>query len=83
MKIPGIRLPTDFQYAIDNLPETQTEIGRANKYAAQAYLAKLRLYQAYEQDATHQVTKINQTRLQEVVTLTQAVISSGKYSLKH
>ena len=75
------KIADDFQYAIDNLPETQPEIGRANKLAAEAYLAKLRLYQAYEQDATHHVTGINQSRLQEVVTLTQAVISSGKYAL--
>jgi hypothetical protein len=75
------KIAADFQFAIDNLPETQPEPGRANKLAAQAYLAKLRLYQAYEQDATHHVTAINAARLQEVVTLTQAVISSGKYSL--
>ena len=75
------KIADDFQYAIDNLPETQPEIGRANKFAAEAYLAKLRLYQAYEQDATHHVTSINQSRLQDVVTLTQAVISSGKYAL--
>jgi hypothetical protein len=75
------KIAADFQFAIDNLPETQTQIGRANKFAAQAYLAKLRLYQAYQQDATHKVTGIDQARLQEVVTLTQAVISSGKYAL--
>jgi starch-binding outer membrane protein, SusD/RagB family len=75
------KIAADFQYAIDNLPETQSQIGRPNKYAAQAYLAKLRLFQAYEQDANHKVTNINQTRLQEVVTLTQSVIASGKYSL--
>jgi len=75
------KIAADFQYAIDNLPAAQTEIGRANKLAAQAYLAKLRLYQAYTQDATHHVTGISQARLQEVVNLTQAVISSGKYAL--
>jgi len=75
------KIGADLQYAIDNLPETQSQIGRPNKYAAQAYLAKLRLFQAYEQDASHKVTNINQSRLQEVVTLTQAVISSGKYFL--
>ncbi len=75
------KIAADFQYAIDNLQDTQPEKARANKLIAQAYLAKLRLFQAYEQDATHKVTNINQTRLQEVVTLTQAVISSGKYSL--
>ena len=75
------KIAVDFQYAIDNLPDAQTQIGRPNKYAAQAYLAKLRLFQAYEQNATHQVVKINQTRLQEVVALTQSVIVSGKYSL--
>ncbi len=75
------KIAADFQYTIDNLPATQTQIARANKHAAQAYLAKLRLFQAYEQNATHQVTSINTSRLQEVVTLTQAVIESGKYSL--
>ena len=74
------KIAADFQYAVDNLP-IQGETGRANKLAAQAYLAKLRLYQAYQQDANHKVTAISQARLQEVVTLTQAVISSGKYSL--
>ena len=75
------KIGADFQYAIDNLPATQTELARANKLAAQAYLARLRLYQAYTQDANHKVTTISQARLQEVVTLTQAVISSGKYAL--
>ncbi|NNV54853.1 RagB/SusD family nutrient uptake outer membrane protein [Limnovirga soli] len=75
------KIAADFQFAIDNLPETQDALGRANKFAAEAYLAKLRLYQAYEQNDQHQVTSINQSRLQEVVTLTQSVIASGKYSL--
>ncbi len=75
------KIAEDFQFAIDNLPETQPELARANKFAAQAYLAKLRLYQAYEQDNQHKVININKTRLQEVVNLTQSVISSGKYSL--
>lgn len=35
----------DFKYAFDNLPETQSDVGRANKWAAGAYLAKTYLYQ--------------------------------------
>ena len=81
MKIPGIKLLPIFNLPLIICLKPKPELGRANKYAAQAYLAKLRLYQAYEQDANHKVTSINQARLQEVVTLTQAVISSGKYSL--
>lgn len=76
------KIAEDFQFAVDNLPNKQTQIGRANKIAAAAYLAKLRLFQAYEQNETHQVTTINKTRLQEVVNLTQQVISSGQYSLQ-
>ncbi|WAC13859.1 RagB/SusD family nutrient uptake outer membrane protein [Dyadobacter pollutisoli] len=76
------KIGEDFQFAVDNLPAKQTQIGRANKMAAAAYLAKLRLFQAYEQDANHKVTGINKTRLQEVVTLTQQVISSGQYRLQ-
>lgn len=75
------KLAEDFQFAIDNLPITQAEPGRANQLAARAYLAKLRLYQAYEQDDTHKVTGINQNRLNEVVALTNDVINSGRYSL--
>lgn len=75
------KIAADFQYAVDNLPTTQPDLARANKLNAQAYLAKLKLYQAYEQDDKHHVVNINKTRLQEVVTLTQAVIASGKYSL--
>ncbi len=75
------KIADDFQFAVDNLPPTQPQIGRANKYAAQAYLAKVRLYQAYVQDEQNNVTSINQARLNEVVTLCDAVISSGKYSL--
>ncbi|WP_345270048.1 RagB/SusD family nutrient uptake outer membrane protein [Nibrella viscosa] len=76
------KIAEDFQFALDNLPARQQQIGRANKIAAAAYLAKLRLYQAYEQDDNHKVININKTRLQEVVTLTQQVISSGQYSLQ-
>jgi len=75
------KIADDFQFGVDNLPTSQPELARANKYAAEAYLAKVRLYQAYEQDASYHVTNINQTRLQQVVDLTQDVIASGKYSL--
>ncbi|MBN9383268.1 MAG: RagB/SusD family nutrient uptake outer membrane protein [Chitinophagaceae bacterium] len=75
------KIGDDFKYAVDNLPDSQPERGRANKLAAEAYLARLRLYQAYEQDDKHKVAGINLNRMQEVVDLTQAVIGSGKYSL--
>ncbi|MEP7107137.1 MAG: RagB/SusD family nutrient uptake outer membrane protein [Ferruginibacter sp.] len=35
----------DFQYAADNLPATYSEVGRANKWAAKAMLAKAYLFQ--------------------------------------
>ncbi len=61
------KIAEDFLYAYDNLPQFQDEVGRANKNAAAAYLAKLRLYQAYEQDDQHQVVNINRDRLEEVI----------------
>ena len=39
-------IEADFQFAYDNLPETLLEAGRANKWAAGAYLAKTYLYQS-------------------------------------
>ncbi|MDO6518314.1 RagB/SusD family nutrient uptake outer membrane protein [Zobellia uliginosa] len=35
----------DFKFAYENLPETQSEFGRANKWAAAAYLGKSYLFQ--------------------------------------
>ena len=35
----------DFQFAYDNLPETQNQVGRPNKWAAASYLAKSYVYQ--------------------------------------
>jgi starch-binding outer membrane protein, SusD/RagB family len=71
----------DFLFAAQNLPAVQTQIGRANKYAAYAYLAKVRLYQAYEQDANNQVTSINTQHMQDVVSYTDSIINSGMYQL--
>jgi hypothetical protein len=39
------KIEADFKYAYDNLPNTQPEVGRANKWAAGAYLAKTYLYE--------------------------------------
>jgi len=75
------KIAADFQFAVDNLPVNQTQAGRANKVAAQAYLAKVRLFQAYEQNDQNAVININATKLQQVVDLTTAVINSGKYDL--
>ncbi|MEI7522787.1 MAG: RagB/SusD family nutrient uptake outer membrane protein [Mariniphaga sp.] len=71
------KIAADFQFGLDNLPPSQSQIGRANKIAAAAYLAKVRLYQAYEQDDKNNVTTVNQTKLTQVVTLADQVIGSS------
>lgn len=38
-------IEADFKFAYDNLPETQSAVGRANKWAAASYLAKAYMYQ--------------------------------------
>ena len=76
------KIAADFQAAIDSLPETQPgEPGRANQLSAKAYLAKVRLYQAYTQDDNYNVIGIDQAKLQEVISLTNDVINSGIYAL--
>lgn len=39
------QIEADFQFAIDNLPPTQAELGRASSWAAKAFLAKAHLFQ--------------------------------------
>jgi hypothetical protein len=74
-------IANDFRFASANLPVTQSQVGRATKGAAQAYLAKTLLYQAYTQDDKNNVTGIDQTKLTEVNAYCDSVINSGKYSL--
>ncbi len=38
-------IEADFQFAADNLPPTQPQVGRVNSWAAKTYLAKTYLYQ--------------------------------------
>lgn len=59
----------DLQYAVDSLPlkgDPTTQVGRANKGAAESLLAKVYLYQK---------------NYQKAYDLSQDVINSGKYSL--
>lgn len=44
-------IEADFQYAMDHLNETQPDVGRANRWAAAAYLGKTYLYQGKYQEA--------------------------------
>ena len=39
------KIEADFKFALDNLPATQGQVGRVNKWAAAAYLGKVYLYQ--------------------------------------
>ena len=56
-------IEADLQHAFDNLPETQSQVGRVNKWAAGAYLAKVYLYQK---------------KFGEAKTLLDNVIANGK-----
>jgi starch-binding outer membrane protein, SusD/RagB family len=71
------KIAEDLEFAVDNLPAQQPQVGRANRYAAHAYLAKVRLYQAYEQDDLHNVININPDLLEQVVYHTSEVINSS------
>jgi starch-binding outer membrane protein, SusD/RagB family len=59
------KIEADLKYALDNLPETQGQVGRVNKWAAAAYLGKVYLYQKKYAEAKAQF---------------DAVITNGKTS---
>ena len=75
------KIADDFRFGTANLPVVQPEVGRATKGAAQAYLAKTLLYQAYNQGPNNAVTTIDAAKLTEVVALADQIANSGKYSL--
>ncbi|HLP72108.1 MAG TPA: RagB/SusD family nutrient uptake outer membrane protein [Bacteroidales bacterium] len=59
-------IENDLKFAVANLPTTQAEVGRPTKYAAEAVLARVYLFQKKWTDAKP---------------LLDDIISSGKYSL--
>ena len=68
------RIAADLLDAAGQLPDRQTEVGRINRNIALAYAAKVKLYEAYEQDEeTHAVTGTNKALLREVVELIDQV----------
>jgi hypothetical protein len=72
------KIANEFSTAMTQLPTTQPQVGRANFYAAEAYLAKTLLYSAYVQDpASHAVTSIDQSMLSQVVTLVTDIETNG------
>jgi hypothetical protein len=60
------QIEADFQFAIDNLPATQDEVGRPTSMTAKAFLAKVKLFQS---------------QWSEALSLFNEVITSGNYSL--
>lgn len=52
------KIEADFQFAVDNLPATQPQAGRANKSAAIAYLGKVLLFEHKYAQAKAQFDKI-------------------------
>jgi len=75
------KIENDFSFASANLPVTQTDLGRATKGAAQAYLAKALIYHAYTQDNSNNVTGVDLTKMAQVNTMCDSVINSNVYSL--
>ncbi len=69
----------DLKYAYDNLPAIQDEVGRPNRAAAAAYLAKVYLYKAYRQDdpKSNQVTSIDRDDLLNVVKYTEPTVMAA------
>lgn len=71
------KIVEDMQFAVDNLPETQAEVGRVNKWAAKAYLAKIYMYMAgpgYGNDPSNYAKAL--TLYREIITLGKT--SNGK-----
>ncbi|MEL6673095.1 MAG: RagB/SusD family nutrient uptake outer membrane protein [Bacteroidota bacterium] len=60
------KIEEDFQFGINTLPEVQAEVGRPTKWAAQAFLAKAKMFQ---QDYAAALPLLN------------AIIGSGRFSL--
>ena len=67
------KIAQEFLDAANDLPDTQSQIGRITKNIAYAYAAKAKLYQAYQQDENNQVIAVDKQLLAEVAALCDKV----------
>lgn len=68
------RIAQELMDAADDLPDYQDQVGRVNRRFALALAAKVKLYQAYEQDPqTNAVVNINKPLLREVVQILNSI----------
>ena len=72
------KIAQEFLDAANDLPDTQSQIGRITKNIAYAYAAKAKLYQAYQQDENNQVIAVDKQLLAEVAALCDKVGAQGK-----
>jgi len=71
------KISEELAAAAELLPTSQPEAGRATKYAAKAYQAKVTLYRAYRQNADNTLSTIDEGLLNEVVSLCDEVAAGG------
>ena len=69
-------IEADLQAAMDNLPETQAQVGRPTKWAAMALLAKAKMYQGWDASGT-----ANAAKLTEAKALLDQIVNSGRFTL--
>jgi hypothetical protein len=75
------KIASEFAVAADLLPATQSEEGRATKYAAKAYQSKVTLYRAYKQNENNTLASIDQSLLTQVVALCDEIENNSGYGL--
>lgn len=81
-KVPNDReiwpdIEADFEAAMQVLPETQGEVGRPTKWAAQAFLAKAKMFQGWDQETG----AANVAKLEEAKPLLEDILLNGGFSL--
>ncbi|MFC4872489.1 RagB/SusD family nutrient uptake outer membrane protein [Negadavirga shengliensis] len=81
-KVPNDReiwpdIEADFEAAMNVLPEIQDEVGRPTKWAAQAFLAKAKMFQGWDQETG----AANVSKLEEAKPLLEDILLNGGFSL--
>jgi len=70
-------IEADFEAAMNALPESQSDVGRPTKWAAQAFLAKAKMFQGWDQSSGAANTAV----LSEAKTLLDDILNNGPFAL--
>ena len=75
------KIIADFEFAANNLPRDNRDVGRVSKYSAMSFLVKALMFAAWEQNDDYTIRAVNMDKMRRVVDLVSEIQAANRYRL--